>query len=115
MHKNTPVNQTDECLRGVDGQSMVVAAHRYCLGRSSYIVASALFWLDKWWSSFERNTQRVIVRDTIRALQEEAAGMDMDVKGWTKFAAAKYRLLCQEDQLWVNGAVHYDKAWPLPR
>lgn len=113
--KKEPVFGPDECLKGTDGQLMVTAAHRYCLGRRSYIVGAALDWLHKWWGSFERNTQRVILRDTIQAIQENMAGDGIDVRGWTQFAADKFELLVEEDKQWVRSAVRQDKIWPLNR
>ena len=59
-------------LSGTDGQLMVMAAHRYCLGRHSYIVPSCIEWMEAYWGLFEQNTRHVIVRDTVDHLIESA-------------------------------------------
>lgn len=72
---------------GINDQLMCIAAHRYCLGRASYIVGSCLEWLRAHWDQFEPNTQAVILRDTKEALAQNRAGMDIDVRGWQEFVA----------------------------
>jgi hypothetical protein len=102
-------------IEGLDGQLMVMAAHRYCLGRQTYIVSSCIDWLRLWWPKFERNTRRVIVRDTIDALQHDNAGSPTcDVPGWRELARWAYGELPKEDQDWcVNALAHNGKEWPL--
>lgn len=101
-------------LIGLDGQLMVVAAHRYCLGRQSYIVGSCRDWLKSWWNHFERNTKRVIVRDTIEAIQEDSAGSDYDKADWLAFSYWAYGQLEKEDKDWCRQTVaHNNKPWPL--
>ena len=66
-----------------DDQLMVIAAHRYCLGRQSYIVGACLDWLRQTWPQMVKNTQHVILRDTIEALIDCRAGREfVDVPGW---------------------------------
>ena len=103
----------DDCIQGVDGQLMVIAAHRYCLGRRSYIVGAAIDWLSLWWDSFERNTKRVILRDTIQAIQDNLAGADMDKNGWLDFTQKHFNGLCLEDQTWVRTSARTDQQFPL--
>ncbi len=101
-------------LSGLNGQLMVTAAHRYCLGRQSYIVSSCIEWLREWWPSFTANTKRVILRDTIESLQDGTAGADMDTRGWTQFADWAFDQLDGADKKWVVSAVaHRHKPWPL--
>lgn len=99
----------------LDTQLMVTAAHRYCLGRQSYIVGAATDWLRKHREHFERNTIRVIVRDTIEALQDNQAGSEyIDVPGWQKLAKEFYDAMPAEDQEWVrNDNAWRKKEWPL--
>lgn len=66
-------------------QLMCIAAHRYCLGRASYIVGSCVEWLMAHWGQLTENTRAVIVRDTKEALAAGRAGMDMDVREWGRF------------------------------
>lgn len=69
----------------LNDQLMVMAAHRYCLGRRSYIVSSCLEFLDQVWEQLSLNTQIVILRDTKEALERGTAGDDMDIRGWQAF------------------------------
>ena len=103
-------------LVGLNGQLMVMAAHRYCLGRQTYIVGSCIEWLQEHWSSFTQGTKNVILRDTVEALQDGTAGAEMDVRGWKEFAKWGYDQIPWEDQMWVKSAVaHKHKPWPLAR
>ena len=45
---------------------------------------------EKTWEQFDRNTRRVMVRDTIEALMDDRAGGLIDVDGWQGFAAFGY-------------------------
>jgi hypothetical protein len=104
--------KSDDCIQGTDGQLMVIAAFRYCLGRRSYIVGACLYWLGRWWDSFDRNTKRVVVRDTVRAIQDGEAGDTMDRAGWTEFASEKFALMSEDDQAWVLRESS-NQPWPL--
>lgn len=98
----------------LNDQLMVMAAHRYCLGRRSYIVGACLEWLRATWEHFGRNTRRVMVRDTIEALMDELAGSPSDAAGWRDFALFGFSRLNEEDQEWVRHAVAWKKKpWPL--
>lgn len=79
------VNPLISPIDGMDGQLMVIAAHRYCLGRCSYIVGSCIDWLKLWWEDFEPGTKAVILRDTKEALENDRAGMECDARGWREF------------------------------
>ena len=105
----------DSFWNSLDTQLMVTAAHRYCLGRQSYIVGAAIDWLCKHREHFERNTIRVIVRDTVEALQDNQAGSEyIDVPGWKKLAKEFYDAMPAEDQEWVrNDTAWRKKEWPL--
>lgn len=66
---------------------MVTAAHRYCLGRRTYIVSECVKWLIQNWSLFEKNTKKLIVEETKEALDKGWAGDACDVAEWNKIAA----------------------------
>lgn len=106
--------RTDNPLHGIDGQLMVMAAHRYCLGRRSYIVKACLDWLRKWWKEFDENTRAVIVRDTISALMDGGAGGDYVAADWLTFARWAWNLLSeiQKDECRLYLA-YKKKPWPL--
>jgi hypothetical protein len=101
-------------LAGTNGQLMVMAAHRYCLGRRSYIVGACIEWLAAWWDGFDVNTKAVIVRDTVQALQDGLAGERMDYEAWRTFGQWAFAKLPEVKQAWVRDAVGYKhKEWPL--
>lgn len=114
MKKNKQKNFPWEEL---DTQLMVTAAHRYCLGRSSYIVGAAVEWLWKYRNNFERNTIRVIVRDTTEFLQDHSTDGTQwacDLDGWRSLASKLYTEMLDEDKEWVRSQTsRLDRAWPL--
>jgi hypothetical protein len=82
---------------GVWGRSdlMALAAVRYCLGRSSYIVGDCVDWLHQQWPRMQPSIQALIARDIDaefarddRARAEGYAdtplGMDMDRRQWER-------------------------------
>lgn len=69
----------------IDDQLMVMAMHRYCLGRASYIVGSCIASLKQVWPMLVSNTRSVILDDTRRALARDEAGMAMDHRAWQYF------------------------------
>lgn len=46
---------------------MVIAAHRYCLGRMTYIVGDCVGWLINIWPELPDETKAIIQRDTEEA------------------------------------------------
>ena len=94
-------------LAGTNGQLMVTAAHRYCLGRRSYIVGACIDWLRAYWADFEPNTRNVIVRDTLEALADDLAGDACDKAGWEGFAAWAWSNLDPEGRAWVRDALSH--------
>lgn len=101
-------------IDGLNGQLMVMAAHRYCLGSQSYIVGSCIEWLRLWWPKFERSTRNVIVRDTVEALQDNCAGSDFDAREWKALAEWAWEQMDAEAQTWCKQAVaHRNQPWPL--
>ena len=75
----------EEFFNDTNTQLMVTAAHRYCLGRQTYIVSSAVEWLWENRKYFKTNTISVLVRDTIEAIRFNRAGdKDIDLPQWKK-------------------------------
>ena len=69
----------------IDSQLMAVAAHRYCLGRRTYIVGSCIDWLTRNWGDIEPGHQAGIIRDTKSAIAADMAGDEMDKRAWAQF------------------------------
>lgn len=115
MPKTKKKSEFDEFWDSLDTKLMVTAAHRYCLGRRSYIVGSCIDWLLKYRHKFEENTINVIVRDTVEALQDNAAGSEyIDVPGWRRLAKILFDEMSEENKNWVKESVKYRyKEWPL--
>ena len=96
---------------GTNTQLMVMAAHRYCLGRMSYIVHACVDWMIANRKRFEANTVRVMLRDTIEALQQKRAGMGCDEGEWRRLVPWLMRELSEDDRDWVMRAVA-SRPWP---
>lgn len=45
---------------------MVIAAFRYCLGRSTYIVGTCVDWLTEHWPNFSVDTQQLIKKKSLK-------------------------------------------------
>lgn len=65
---------------------MVIAAHRYCLGRQSYIVGCCIEWLGTIWDKLSDGDKYTILRDTYEALMDGYAGGKSDAQAWKGFA-----------------------------
>lgn len=63
---------------------MVTAAHRYCLGRRSYIVSECVDWLIKNWGLFHVETKKRIIVETQEAIEKGFAGDGCDVEQWQR-------------------------------
>lgn len=61
---------------------MVTAAHRYCLGRRTYIVSQCVEWLMHNWEKFEDTTKKLIIEETQEALERNNAGDACDIDQW---------------------------------
>lgn len=79
---------------GRDGL-MVIAAVRYCLGRSTYIVGDCADWMLRNWSAWPENVRSVLERDIeaefrrddearARGDDHKPLGMDMDRREWER-------------------------------
>ena len=96
-------------IDGLIGQTMVMAAHRYCLGRRDNVVGKFIEWLILWWPKLDCTTQNVIVRDTIEALQDRTAE-----SRWKVLAEWAWEQLGDDAKTWCKHAVaHRNKPWPL--
>lgn len=71
--------------KDLDSQLMVVAAHRYCLGRQTYIVGACIAWLTKNWGDIAPDYQSGIIYDTKSAIEADMAGDAMDKRAWAQF------------------------------
>jgi len=63
---------------------MVTAAHRYCLGRKSYIVSDCVEWLISIWPKLQAETKRVILKETQEAIDKNKSGMTQDIEQWLR-------------------------------
>lgn len=60
----------------------ITAAHRYCLGRRTYIVNMCVSWLKSIWDKIEPETKKRILIETQEAIDKELAGDECDVDAW---------------------------------
>lgn len=86
-------------LESENDQLMVTAAHRYCLGRSSYIVGSCIDWLNDIWYQLTPKSKFVILRDTIEAVVQHRAGHASDEIEWRRFVISRDLTESQRTQL----------------
>ena len=94
-------------------QLMAMAAHRYCLGRTSYIVGSCNEWLMATWDDFEPNTRNTMVRDTVEAIARGCAGHEYDSAGWERFVEWAWPRLDDAGRDWLIHSVgHIRDDWP---
>lgn len=77
---------------------MPIAAHRYCLGRMTYIVGACADWLVEQWPALPENARQIIQRDTEEAFarddearaigdQHKPLGYDCDRRDWERVRA----------------------------
>ena len=77
------------------GDLMAVAAVRYCLGRSSYIVGDCCEWLPQAWPTLSESARNIIKRDVEEAFRDDdesradgnqyhRLGMNIDRAQWEK-------------------------------
>lgn len=101
-------------LQGLNGQLMILAACRYCLGRRSYIVGRCQEWLQAQWPLVEEGTRANITRDIVAALMKNEAGDQADWITWRNFAYWAWKQLTEEKCDWIKEDVaFYKKNWPL--
>ena len=68
--------------QSTNDQLMATAAHRYCLGRRSYIVSACIEWIKDTWADFSEGTRDVMIRETGHALEHGEAGDGCDFRMW---------------------------------
>lgn len=68
-------------------QLMITAAHRYCLGRSSYIVSECCEWLMRIWHKIEPEVRERIICETREAIALGLADHKCDVENWNELLA----------------------------
>lgn len=56
---------------------MVIAAHRYCIGRMTYIVGDCVDWLLSIWAELPENTRAIIQRDMEEAFEHDDRDREM--------------------------------------
>lgn len=101
-------------LENLNDQLMVMAAHRYCLGRQSYIVSSCIEFIRATWDQMERNTKLVLLRDTAEALMGGHAGSQFDVREWNRLLEWGWYTLDNTGHVWILNALAYkQKPFPL--
>ncbi|WP_428383659.1 hypothetical protein [Nevskia ramosa] len=93
-------------LADTNDQLMAMAAHRYCMGRASYIVGSCQEWIRATWSEFNPNTQNVMLRDTLQYLTDRAIRPDrFDRESWQDAARWMWAAMPQSQRDWVRDSV----------
>ena len=101
-------------LANSDDQLMVMAAHRYCLGRQTYIVSSCISWLSDNWETFFKATRVTIIKDNILAMMNDDVGSRYDFDGWRDFTNWAWNLIDEDDQIYIINTTDFrNKPWPL--
>jgi len=103
-----------------DTMIMVNAAHRYCLGRRSYIVSTCMRWLTKHWANLDNRTKLCLLRDTIYAIMDGEVDGTSYVDEWKSWAKVhfdtadidlKHGII--QDLLWKKQPMPFDCGWCL--
>lgn len=81
-----------------NGQLVLMGAHRYALGRSTYAVSCIAEWLLAQRDLIEDSTRFTMVRDTAEALNRDMAGMECDRQVWKNFVEELLPLLSPEQK-----------------
>jgi hypothetical protein len=103
-------------LENQNDQLMAMAAHRYCLGRQSYIVGACEEWLFATWKDISEGGRLVILRDTAQALMRGAAGSAYDAERWLRFLEWGCAKLSPVELKNLKRDVAYiKKPWPLDK
>ena len=69
-------------LSNVETKDIFIMAFRYCLGRSTYVVADMVSLIDRNWNNFSKYEKPMFKREIARAIKTGQAGMEMDIKSW---------------------------------
>jgi uncharacterized protein YbdZ (MbtH family) len=102
-------------MEWLNNELMIMAAHRYCLGRQSYIVSSCIDWLNAHWSKFSDKSQILLLRDTLLALMDRLAGSEtVDAPLWKEFCEQHWGELTPVNQENIISMLsHRNVSWPL--
>ena len=105
-----------QITESINDQLMCTAAHRYCLGRQSYIVGSCQEWLHEHWLQFSSQTQSTMVRDTLEELifakNAKKQFTHYSDSGWTHTARWMWFGLDLEQREWVRDSIAHKKITP---
>lgn len=94
-------------------QLMAVSAHRYCLGRQTYMVGVGIDWLNAHWNELTAHSKNIILRDTFAAIMDHEAGSKYDERDWLFFADSHYAELFPEEQKALRDQLAWkNKPWP---
>lgn len=100
-------------FKELDNSLMVMAAHRYSMGRHSYIVHTAISYLKKVWDELDPGTQDIILRDTVEYLMEYKP-TESYYNDWHIFAQEKFVTIGADRQLFIDRQTSWrDKPFPL--
>ena len=69
-------------LSNVETKELFIMAFRYCLGRSTYVVADMVSLIDRNWNNFSQDEKYMIKHEIKYAIKFDRAGMEIDVKSW---------------------------------
>ena len=106
-------------LTSVDGQIMIMGAHRYALGRRTYVVSSMISWLQKNWEYVNDNSRFTIFRDTAREVMQSAEGnSNILMRDWVDFLKwmlendskleTQTKMFCSEEYIFSIDEIHRD-------
>jgi len=68
--------------KSVNDRLMIMSAHRYCLGRSTYIVGCCVDFLMDHWAQLSNQDKDQIIKETKEAIESNSYGMECDKKEW---------------------------------
>ncbi len=88
-------------------QLMCMAAHRYCLGRKTYVVSVCVEWLRETWPQIDGYTQGVVLRDTIEAIVRDRAGDSVDRYQWIHFLRWSLPKASDETVEWLKNSINH--------
>jgi len=65
-------------------ENILFYAFRYCLGRTTYVVADCVDQLKRNWWLLSDKTKSIIIKEIKEAIVENRAGQDNDIEEWIK-------------------------------
>lgn len=67
----------------------LLLSFRYSLGRKTYVTDECKDWLEEYWDLLPEGYQRQIHGDIQLAIEQDNAGMDMDIDSWKQVLKLK--------------------------